>query len=52
MYLSVTTLAATYLICVSKVRHRRVPYRFKDLYCVDFAENILFGIYGMIYLPR
>ena len=27
VYASVTVLAATYLICVSKVRHRRVPCR-------------------------
>ena len=28
MCLSVTMLAATYLVCMSKVRHHRVPYRF------------------------
>ena len=27
VYVSVTALAATYLVCVSKVRHHRVPCR-------------------------
>ena len=32
MCLSVTTLAVTYLVCMS------LFVGFKDLYCVDFAE--------------
>ena len=36
--MSVTTLATTYLVCMSKVRHYRVPCRLR----VNFAENVLF----------
>ena len=50
---SVTTLAATYLVYTSKVRYYTVSCRLlKILYCVDFAENISFGRYGVICLPR
>ena len=42
--LFITVLAATYLICKSKVRHHRVfLYAFKELYCVDFAEMFCSG---------
>ena len=27
-------------------------YAFKDIYCVDLAENVLFGRYDTIYQPR
>ena len=56
--LSVTMLAATYLVCMSKVRLRRVSCSYTDLYCVDFTENVLLneivllGRYGVICLPR
>ena len=48
----VTTLAATYLVYMFKVRRYTVSRAFKDLYCVDFAENVSFGSYGIICLPQ
>ena len=48
--LSVTKLAATYLVCESKVRRHKDPYgvRSKRMICVDFAENALFASFGVI----
>ena len=44
LYLSITMLAATYLVYMSKVRWYTVSCRLKNLYCVDFVENVLFRI--------
>ena len=50
---SVTVLVTTYLVYISKSEAiYGFLWAFKDIYCVDFAENILFGSYGVIYLPR
>ena len=43
--MSVTMLVATYLVCMSKVRWHTVSY--KDVHCVDFTENVLFGRYSI-----
>ena len=43
VYLSVTVLAAAYLVCMSEVRCQGSVYAFTDLYCVDFAENVSLG---------
>ena len=40
--LSVTTLAATYLVCMSKVRHQRVP-------CRLFKSCIVWTLLKMFY---
>ena len=39
---------ATFLVYMSKVRRHTVSCRLlaKDLYCVEFTENVLFGGYG------
>ena len=41
--MSVTALAATYLVCMSKVRHHRTPCRLLKICIVCFTENVLFG---------
>ena len=46
---SVTTLSATYVVHMYKMKCRRVLCG--GLYHVDFAENALFKSYGVIYLP-
>ena len=50
MCLSVTALAATCLVYMSKVARYTVSC--KDLYCVDFAEMVLFRRYGTVFLPQ
>ena len=47
--LSVTKLAATYLICEYQVRFYKIPYGISNA-CVDFAkfENVLFFSFGVI----
>ena len=51
---SVTALAATYLVCKSKVRCYKVPYGVLNLYMcyVDFAENALFSSFVVICLQQ
>ena len=51
--LSVTELAATYLVCMSKMRHHRVPYRLLKIICIVWPSLKMFcsGV-GMICLPR
>ena len=46
--LSVTMLAATYLVYTSQVRfHKGCLWRFQDFSCVVFAENASFQKFGL-----
>ena len=48
---SVTTLAAAYLICESKVQLCKVPCGVPNaLYCMNFAKNALFSTFADVKL--
>ena len=49
--LSVTTLAATYLISTSQMKIHTLLWHFQDFIRVAFAENALFKSCGVIFLP-
>ena len=53
VYLSVCYHASGYIpsLYVQSEAAYSFLYAFKGMYCVDFAENVSFGRYGVIYLP-
>ena len=47
-----TALAATYLLHMSNVRWHTVSCRLLKIHSVDFAENVSFGRYDVIFLSQ